>query len=59
MKVENKKKAIRIIISIKLEKKLSKTNLQAINVNTAPDRAEKSKQINKVIPMYSRQVKSP
>ena len=59
MKVENKKKAIRIIISIKLEKKISKTNLQAINVNTEPDKKERSKQINKVIPMYSRQVKSP
>ena len=59
MKVENKKNAIRIIISIKLEKKISKTNLQAINVNTVPDKTERSKQINKVIPMYSRQVKSP
>ena len=59
MKVENKKNAIRIIISIKLEKKISKTNLQAINENTAPDTTERSKQINKVIPMYSRQVKSP
>ena len=57
MKVENKKKAIRIIISIKPEKNLSTTNLQAINATTTPETTERSKLSNKVRPMCSGQFK--